>query len=145
MPYRTFIFHSALYFLNDNCCHKCSYPHSASKKELACLNKMKGARLFTDELIMTLSLQLLNYINYIAFCITNTLHIKQMESFLLLIKIKSLTTTICVAMWLQSMAPRTDKKSCPVTKWMPSFHRHHQSLWNLGAFVFFRSSSMDWL
>lgn len=58
-------------------------------KNLACFNKMKGARLFTDELIMTLSLQLLNYINYIAFSITNTLHIKQMESFLLLIKIKS--------------------------------------------------------
>lgn len=65
----------------------------ASKKIFACLNKMKGARLFTDELIMTLSLELLNYINYIAFSITKNLHIKQMESFLLLIKIKSLTTT----------------------------------------------------
>ena len=42
---------------------------------------------------MTLSLELLNYINYIAFNITNNLHIKQMESFLLLTKIKSLTTT----------------------------------------------------
>lgn len=54
---------------------------------------MKDARLFTDELIMTLSLELLNYINYIAFNITNNLQMKQMESFLLLIEIKSLTTT----------------------------------------------------
>lgn len=53
---------------------------------------MKDARLFTDELIMTLSLELLNYVNYIAFSFTNNLLIKQMESFLLLIKIKSLTT-----------------------------------------------------
>lgn len=63
-------------------------------KNFACLNKMKDARLFTDELIMTLSLELLNYINYIAFSITNNLHIKQMEYFLLLIKIKPLTTAI---------------------------------------------------
>lgn len=44
--------------------------------------------------VMTLSLELLNYINYIAFSITNNLHIKQMEYFLLLIKIKPLTTAI---------------------------------------------------
>ena len=80
-------------FLNDNCCHKCSYPHFSQLKKFACLNKMKDARLFTDELIMTLSLELLNYINYVAFSIKNNLHIKQLESFLLLIKIKSLTTT----------------------------------------------------
>lgn len=62
-------------------------------KNFACLHKMKDARLFTDELIMTLSMELLNYINYIALSITNNLHIKQMGSFLLLIKIKLLTTT----------------------------------------------------
>lgn len=55
---------------------------------------MKDARLFTDELIMTLSLELSNNINYTAFSITNNLHIKQMEYFPLLIKIKSLSITI---------------------------------------------------
>lgn len=94
---------------------------------------------------MTLSLELLNYINYFAFSITNNLHIKQMESFLLLIKIKELTTTTWIAMWLQSMAPRMDKKSWSVTECMLSFQRHHQSLWNLGTFIFFRRSSLDWL
>lgn len=112
-------------------------------KNFARLNEMKDARLFTDELIMTLSLELLNYINYIALSITNNLHIKQMESFLLLIKIKPLTTTARIEMCLQSVAPRTDKKSRSVTKYMPPFHRRRQSLWNLGTFVFFRSPSMN--
>lgn len=63
-------------------------PTFQLERNFGCLYKMKGARLFTDELIMTLSLELLNYLNYFAFSITNNLHIKQMESFLLLIKIK---------------------------------------------------------